>query len=103
MTQFKDKSQREGADGVLGRAVHLPGAAWPPTSCVYQADQVPVGDDQRQHLELTRDLAHPVQRPLRRDVHRARAGYIPEAAARDHGPAVAGQEDEQEPAAAPAA
>ena len=32
MTQFKDKSQREGTARFLGRPVHLPGAAWPPTS-----------------------------------------------------------------------
>ena len=33
---------------------------------LYQTDQVPVGEDQRQHLELTRDLAAALQLPLRR-------------------------------------
>ncbi|NBP12433.1 MAG: tryptophan--tRNA ligase, partial [Actinobacteria bacterium] len=37
MTQFKDKSQKSGA-------------------MLYQANRVPVGEDQRQHIELTRDL-----------------------------------------------
>ncbi len=49
---------------------------------IYQADQVPVGEDQRQHLELTRDLADALQRPLRPDVHRARAAHIPPGAAK---------------------
>jgi tryptophanyl-tRNA synthetase len=56
MTQFKDKSQRE---GVAGTSVGL--FTYPVLQAadilVYQADQVPVGEDQRQHLELTRDLA----------------------------------------------
>ena len=39
-----------------GRAVHLPGPE-AADMLLYQADQVPVGEDQRQHLELTRDLA----------------------------------------------
>jgi tryptophanyl-tRNA synthetase len=56
MTQFKDKSAKARAERYLGRAVHLPdpaGGRHP----LYQADGVPVGEDQRQHLELTRDLA----------------------------------------------
>ncbi len=56
MTQFKDK----GARGELGGAtVGL--FSYPVLQAadilIYQADQVPVGDDQRQHVELTRDLA----------------------------------------------
>jgi tryptophanyl-tRNA synthetase len=56
MTQFKDKS----AKGELGSSsVGL--FTYPILQAadilLYQADHVPVGDDQRQHLELTRDLA----------------------------------------------
>jgi tryptophanyl-tRNA synthetase len=56
MTQFKDKSLRQGADrSSVGLFVYpvLQAA----DILLYQADAVPVGEDQRQHLELTRDLA----------------------------------------------
>src|SRR3954452_2057585 len=56
MTQFKDKSQREGADGSSVGLFTYP-VLQAADILVYQADQVPVGEDQRQHLELTRDLA----------------------------------------------
>ena len=56
MTQFKDKSTREGADrATLGLFTYpvLQAA----DILIYLSDLVPVGEDQRQHLELTRDLA----------------------------------------------
>jgi tryptophanyl-tRNA synthetase len=56
MTQFKDKSQREGSDGSSVGLFTYP-VLQAADILVYQADQVPVGEDQRQHLELTRDLA----------------------------------------------
>jgi tryptophanyl-tRNA synthetase len=56
MTQFKDKSQREGTAGATVGLFTYP-VLMAADILVYQADQVPVGDDQRQHLELTRDLA----------------------------------------------
>jgi tryptophanyl-tRNA synthetase len=56
MTQFKDKSQREGATGATVGLFTYP-VLQAADILVYQADQVPVGEDQRQHLELTRDLA----------------------------------------------
>jgi tryptophanyl-tRNA synthetase len=56
MTQFKDKSARGGAQqsslGLFSYPV-LQAA----DILLYQTDQVPVGEDQRQHLELSRDLA----------------------------------------------
>jgi tryptophanyl-tRNA synthetase len=56
MTQFKDKANRGGAQqaslGLFGYPV-LQAA----DILLYQTDQVPVGEDQRQHLELSRDLA----------------------------------------------
>ena len=82
MTQFKDKSQREGTE-------RLARSGCSPTRCcmaadilVYQADQVPVGDDQRQHLELTRDLATRFNSRFGADLHRARPGSSPRRAAR---------------------
>jgi tryptophanyl-tRNA synthetase len=56
MTQFKDKSQREGT-GAASVGLFTYPVLMAADILVYRADQVPVGDDQRQHLELTRDLA----------------------------------------------
>jgi tryptophanyl-tRNA synthetase len=56
MTQFKDKSQREGTAGASVGLFTYP-VLQAADILVYRADQVPVGEDQRQHLELTRDLA----------------------------------------------
>ncbi len=54
MTQFKDKS--EGAEFVSAGLFTYP-ALMAADILLYDTDRVPVGDDQRQHLELTRDLA----------------------------------------------
>ncbi|HWE90946.1 MAG TPA: tryptophan--tRNA ligase [Pseudonocardiaceae bacterium] len=56
MTQFKDKSARQTTDRVSVGLFTYP-VLQAADILVYQADQVPVGEDQRQHLELTRDLA----------------------------------------------
>ena len=53
MTQFKDKSARASTFGVGLFTYPILQAA---DIAIYQADRVPVGEDQRQHLELTRDL-----------------------------------------------
>ena len=57
MTQFKDKSQKGGADRSTVGLFTYP-ILQAADILIYQADEVPVGEDQRQHLELTRDLAH---------------------------------------------
>lgn len=56
MTQFKDKSSREGAERSTVGLFTYP-ILQAADILIYQADGVPVGEDQRQHLELTRDLA----------------------------------------------
>lgn len=56
MTQFKDKSQKEGASRATVGLFTYP-ILQAADILIYQADAVPVGEDQRQHLELTRDLA----------------------------------------------
>jgi tryptophanyl-tRNA synthetase len=56
MTQFKDKSQREGTEGSSVGLFTYP-VLQAADILLYDAEQVPVGEDQRQHLELTRDLA----------------------------------------------
>ncbi len=56
MTQFKDKSSRGGADRVTVGLFTYP-ILQVADILLYQANYVPVGEDQRQHLELTRNLA----------------------------------------------
>jgi tryptophanyl-tRNA synthetase len=57
MTQFKDKSAKQGSDtasvGLFTYPILQAGDI-----LLYQAQEVPVGEDQRQHIELTRDLAN---------------------------------------------
>jgi tryptophanyl-tRNA synthetase len=57
MTQFKDKSAREGHDQASVGLFTYP-VLQAADILLYQADQVPVGEDQRQHLELSRTLAN---------------------------------------------
>jgi tryptophanyl-tRNA synthetase len=56
MTQFKDKSGKEGADTASVGLFTYP-ILQAADILLYNADQVPVGEDQRQHLELSRTLA----------------------------------------------
>lgn len=56
MTQFKDKSARYGADATSVGLFTYP-VLMAADILLYQTDVVPVGDDQKQHVELTRDLA----------------------------------------------
>jgi tryptophanyl-tRNA synthetase len=56
MTQFKDKSAKQGADSATLGLFAYP-TLMAADILLYQAESVPVGDDQRQHVELTRDLA----------------------------------------------
>ncbi|PZS27443.1 MAG: tryptophan--tRNA ligase [Pseudonocardiales bacterium] len=56
MTQFKDKSARKELGSATVGLFNYP-ILQAADILLYQADQVPVGDDQRQHLELTRVLA----------------------------------------------
>jgi len=56
MTQFKGKSGKRGAEGTTVGLFNYP-ILMAADILLYDADQVPVGEDQRQHLELTRTLA----------------------------------------------
>ena len=56
MTQFKDKSSRQQLDRVTVGLFTYP-VLQAADILLYDAEQVPVGEDQRQHIELTRDLA----------------------------------------------
>ena len=56
MTQFKDRSAIGGSDSTKVGVFTYP-MLMAADILLYQADLVPVGEDQRQHIELTRDLA----------------------------------------------
>src|SRR6185295_18984302 len=55
MTQFKDKSARE--QQLVRTSLFLYPVLQAADILLYKADQVPVGEDQRQHLELSREIA----------------------------------------------
>jgi tryptophanyl-tRNA synthetase len=56
MTQFKDKSEKRQADFLSAGLFTYP-ALMAADILLYDTDEVPVGEDQRQHLEITRDIA----------------------------------------------
>jgi tryptophanyl-tRNA synthetase len=56
MTQFKDKALKGGPEGQLVGLYDYP-VLMAADILLYDADEVPVGEDQKQHIELTRDIA----------------------------------------------
>lgn len=56
MTQFKDKSAKREAEFISGGLFTYP-ALQAADILLYDTDEVPVGEDQRQHVEITRDIA----------------------------------------------
>lgn len=56
MTQFKDKSRKLESNSIPAGLFNYP-VLMAADILLYQADLVPVGEDQRQHLEITRDIA----------------------------------------------
>jgi tryptophanyl-tRNA synthetase len=56
MTQYKDKAAKQQSDSVSTGLLDYP-VLMAADILLYHADVVPVGDDQRQHIELTRDVA----------------------------------------------
>ena len=79
MTQFKDKSERHN-DNVNAGLFTYP-VLMAADILLYQANQVPVGHDQKQHLELARDVAMRFN-ALHGDVFTVPEPYIPPVAAR---------------------
>lgn len=79
MTQFKDKSSKHANNINVGLFSYpvLQAA----DILLYQADKVPVGDDQKQHLELTRDIATRFNN-IYGDVFKVPEPFIPEFGAR---------------------
>jgi tryptophanyl-tRNA synthetase len=79
MTQFKDKSAKN-AENINGGLFTYP-ALMAADILLYQPDYVPVGDDQKQHVELTRDVAQRFN-GVYGDVFKIPEPYIPKTGAR---------------------
>ncbi len=79
MTQFKDKSAKH-EDNINAGLFTYP-VLMAADILLYQADLVPVGEDQRQHLEITRDIAERFNN-IYGDVFTIPEGYIPKVGAR---------------------
>ena len=79
MTQFKDKCAKN-ADNIHGGLFTYP-SLMAADILLYQADYVPVGEDQRQHCELTRDIAVRFNN-LYGETFKVPEAYIPKAGAR---------------------
>ncbi len=79
MTQFKDKSAKH-ADNINSGLFTYP-VLMAADILLYQADLVPVGEDQRQHLEITRDIAERFNN-IYGETFKIPEGYIPKLAAR---------------------
>ena len=79
MTQFKDKSAKN-AENINGGLFTYP-ALMAADILLYQPDYVPVGNDQKQHVELTRDVAERFNH-IYGDVFKVPEPYIPKVGAR---------------------
>jgi tryptophanyl-tRNA synthetase len=79
MTQFKDKARKQSENVVVGLFDYP--VLMAADILLYQTDLVPVGEDQKQHLELTRDLAIRFNRDFG-EVFRVPEPYIPQVGAR---------------------
>ncbi len=77
MTQFKDKAGKNRENASVGLFVYPTLMA--ADILVYHATHVPVGEDQKQHLELARDIAQKFNNDFQR------AGFLPAAGAGDRG------------------
>ena len=81
MTQFKDKSKKMNEN-----AIGLGLFAYPVLMCgdilLYNADIVPVGEDQKQHVELCRDLVHRFNNRYNKEVFKMPEPIIPNVGAR---------------------
>ncbi|WP_334031347.1 tryptophan--tRNA ligase [Alteromonas sp. P256] len=79
MTQFKDKSAKN--ENNINVGLYSYPVLQAADILAYQADKVPVGEDQKQHLELTRDIATRVNN-LYGDIFKLPDPYIPDFGAR---------------------
>jgi tryptophanyl-tRNA synthetase len=80
MTQFKEKSEKYAKNlnaGLLTYPILMAADI-----LLYQTDLVPVGEDQKQHLELTRDLAQRLNSHYRKELFKIPKPFIPKLGAR---------------------
>lgn len=80
MTQYKDKSAKEGAN--IGAGLFTYPVLMAADILLYQADLIPVGQDQKQHIELTRDLALRINHLFGEDCFKIPEPYVPPVGAR---------------------
>lgn len=80
MTQFKDKSQKQGQNIPAGLFVYP--VLMAADILLYQPHLVPVGDDQKQHIEITRNLAERLNQRYQKELFRIPAPLIAEQGAR---------------------
>ncbi len=80
MTQYKDKSAKEGAN--IGAGLLTYPVLMAADILLYQTHLVPVGEDQKQHVELTRDLAIRLRHLYGDDLFTIPEPYIPPVGAR---------------------
>ncbi len=81
MTQFKDKAAKQPQDSIGAGLLNYP-TLMAADILLYHTQAVPVGDDQRQHLEFTRDLAQRFNHLYGDDVFTVPEAIIPKAGAR---------------------
>lgn len=81
MTQFKDKSKSKKEDSIKVGLFDYP-VLMAADILLYNPDMVPVGEDQRQHLELARVIARRFNNQYKKEVFKIPEGYISEAGAR---------------------
>ena len=93
MTQFKDKSAKREGDFVSAGLFTYP-ALQAADILLYDAEEVPVGEDQRQHVEITRDIALRFNHRFG-DTFVIPKAVTPKSGARGDGPAGSDVEDEQ--------
>ena len=89
MTQFKEKGDRQEfvSAGLFTYPVLMAGDI-----LLYQTDHVPIGDDQRQHLELARDVAERFNARFG-ETFTVPERHLPRGRRAHHGPAGADEED----------
>jgi tryptophanyl-tRNA synthetase len=80
MTQYKDKSAKQGAN--IGAGLFVYPALMAADILLYDTDLVPVGEDQKQHIEITRDVALRMINLYGEDTVKVPEVYIPPIGAR---------------------
>ena len=81
MTQFKDKSQKLNKEAI-GVGLFAYPVLMTSDILLYNTDVVPVGDDQTQHVELTRDIAHRMNERYKKELFKLPQAIKPSVGAR---------------------